>query len=236
MDMTEKVFSITQYFMLSYYFNFNLIEIQLNSNDFYENYLMTVKYSGLQEHKGRIYTKKQFYEIISILKDYPMLSIEDFEGKYPKVYIFINYLKDKNRYKFIVFDTEKEDKDNRYMDYSKEKYRNALLNVVNPTEEFTLSVANEFIKNFESLRNNITTIKCTEEEIIYKVRVNFEDILSDIYGFEKNFVNPKLIRKYLKEDNSSKFSYSWKGAKDKIHLQLEITYNDEYDIYVYAYY
>lgn len=216
---TDKVFNIIQYFLFSYYANFDLIEMQLSNAQLYENYVMTVKYSGLQEHKGKMYTKKQFYEILTVIKEHPLLTIEHFEGKYPKLYIFIMYIKEKNIFKTIVYDFEKEN-DNRYSNYSKERYKNALLSVVNPVQDIDNKIINDFIQNFEEIKNNIILLKNTDEEIMYKMSIRIDDIISDIYGFENNFINPRLIMKYLDEDINKEMSYSWKGAKDKLKITV----------------
>lgn len=181
-------FDTIQNVVISYYINFGIYDIHFKPEQLFEIYNI-----ALTNDNKKTIERKDFNDIIRKIKDNSMMT---FTNKLNRcnMYVFVSFNKDKNVYRFQMYDDELMDI-HVFGGFTLDDFKNSILNIIDP-EDNKLDFS-EF--NIEAINKDFLLVKNTPEEIIFTVKMSFEDIYSDICSSNYKMINPKLIKKYICE-------------------------------------
>lgn len=215
----QECYDTVQNIIVSYYLKWGIYEIKLKGEELFEMYNI-----ALEKEEKRHIDKKEFYELIKDLKDKSLFTFYNRDDNKHKIYIYVAFKN--NYYNFQLYDNEVMD-DYIFGNFTKEQYRNDILFLVDPYRCFeevdNLNMNQEFLEQAYKNINDFTMIRCTDKEIVYSIKLSFDDVLSDFSSVENRLVNPKKLIKYINEDLNTVMSFSWKNLVNKIKIVINET-------------
>lgn len=197
--------------VISYYINFGIYDLHFKPEQLFEIYNIALS----NENKKNI-DRKDFNDILRKIKDNALMTFTNKTNK-EKLYVFVSFNREKNFYRFQMYDEELMDT-HTFGDFTLEDFKKSVLNIIDPNDN-SLNLGE---LNIEEINKNFIMVKNTPEEVVFTVRMEFEDIYSDICTYNYKLINSKLIRKYLVECSNQLMEFRVSKTKHILYIKYDM--------------